>query len=359
MNSVDWPQYRTQFKRKATFLGTVQTKDEPLQNYVHNPSVKNVSDKNKSTSLLCTEGTVTKGQNLSSSRDSRSLDLNDSVGKEVSVQFQCDDCSRQFEHEYLLISHAEIEHNVYERTTKYSSINRNKSFTIEKSWLAFANKLPHKQDLCNDGKFGEQDQCDKARPAVKRMCNICGRLIGDNFALKVHMYSHTGERPLKCGLCDMAFKQSSDLKIHSRIHSGIKPYVCNVCRNTYSTNTYLKYHTRTHTGELPLSCKICGKNFRIPANLNRHGSTHNNDRKVLCKVCTAQFKNKPTLKKHMKIHAEKREHVCKICSKGFNHSYNLRTHMRTHTKERPYKCSICEMSFPHQGTLKKHLERHK
>jgi len=255
-------------------------------------------------------------------------------------QFQCDQCSRQFPRNYLLMRHAERNHGVCTSATSYSCMDCDKCFAFKSSLVAHS----------------KSHSSTNTKP---HMCNICGKCFTQKLTLTGHMYIHTGEKPFKCQFCDQAFRQSTDLTNHTRaLHTGIKPYVCNLCGKDFIRGTILKYHMRTHTGERPLCCNTCGKRFHNPINLREHMKSHSNEKLFPCTLCVAQFKKKSGLQRHMRTHAEEPSYICKVCGNGFNQSGNLKTHMRTHTQERPYKCSICEMSFPHHGTWKKHEEGH-
>ncbi|KAK2896043.1 hypothetical protein Q8A73_015531 [Channa argus] len=146
-------------------------------------------------------------------------------------------------------------------------------------------------DPPKDNKFLKCDTCGKAFRAYKR-----------SSLLKLHMSTHTDEKPYICKICGKSFCRVSLLKWHMRIHADKKPHSCEMCGTKFYCRGVLKVHMRTHTGERPYPCDTCGKRFAQRSSLNAHLKIHTGEKPYTCNICGKSFFRIPDLKKHLRTH---------------------------------------------------------
>ncbi|XP_067878552.1 oocyte zinc finger protein XlCOF6-like isoform X2 [Heterodontus francisci] len=182
--------------------------------------------------------------------------------------------------------------------------------------------------------LGASDLSSPRRPDAPRrfICAECGKSFNRNSRLKMHLLTHTGERPLKCADCGRGFIDPSNLRQHERTHTGEKPFKCHACGRQFSQSSTLLVHQLTHTGEKPYGCSACGRRFNKQSNLRRHERTHLGERPFKCPACGKGFIDPPSLRQHQRKHAAALDPpwCCPLCGEGFLRESELEAHRLLH-----------------------------
>ncbi|XP_046806131.1 zinc finger protein 2-like [Lucilia cuprina] len=163
-----------------------------------------------------------------------------------------------------------------------------------------------------------------------RKCVYCERDFPTPFALRMHLRTHTGERPFQCKYCTKSFKTQSQLNVHHKRHTGQADFICTICNKTFYEQSNLTVHMRSHTGERPHVCTVCNKTFTRVFLLQFHMRTHTGEKPYKCTYCDKSFRQHTDLRSHLTIHTGQKQHICILCGKSYIKRSHLVQHMRKH-----------------------------
>ncbi|KAG1927015.1 zinc finger protein PLAG1 isoform X1 [Pimephales promelas] len=199
-------------------------------------------------------------------------------------------------------------------------------------------------------------------------CQLCEKAFNSLEKLKVHSYSHTGERPYRCTHtdCTKAFVSKYKLLRHTATHSPEKTHKCSYCEKMFHRKDHLKNHLHTHDpNKEAFSCTECGKSYNTKLGFRRHQALHAAHRGDLtCQVCLQSYPSTPLLLEHLRGHAGKsatatkeKRHQCDQCERRFYTRKDVRRHLVVHTGRKDFLCQYCAQRFGRKDHLTRHVKK--
>ena len=352
-------------------------------------------------------------------------DRQEYVKQEIATKklFQCSMCSRSFERENGLRTHANRVHQyqctvcgqtfknnnkgarayiIHCRThlkqnpklhkckvCQYTSKIEDKVHRHEQKYHKLYSRLhrcdvcglyfPKKQDFEKHCTFHPQKALhyrSQIHPNPKiHKCTVCPlTFINEKTVRRHEQGTHKLHRVLhRCDVCGSNFPKKQDFEEHYKCYhpedyEKAFPYRCPRCQKRFDSKSRLACHRRTHGkgklhsgGKPSHRCKVCGKDCSSPSYLTRHIRSHTGEKPYECNICGSAYAYMSYLTRHIRLHTGEKAHKCPVCGKCFSDRGALKTHSVIHTRthDQPFECTVCGKRFAQKNTFNRHSAMHK
>ena len=292
--------------------------------------------------------------------------------------FQCDLCPRSYTSlfpffEHLLHYHPQPDQTMHscDKCDFTSASVFHYSRHIERSHMP--EELRIKCDECGETYRDEHNLAvhkrrihrgEKISFGAPAQCEVCLKTLSSNANLKIHMRTHTKEKPYKCNFCAKAFSQYVQLRTHRVQEHGtiesVQPKRRRVHRKALKENKIVIRSAFNQAVKMP--CRYCGKSYK-PPHIFDHEKLHEDPDAFKCSKCGKRYSSSAAMKFHQKSCLNPDGDTlrpCRFCGRMFARSY-LYLHEKRHLMSktnRPFKCEVCLREYSNEKGLQLHMKKH-
>uniref|UniRef100_A0A8C6W4R8 Zinc finger protein 296 n=1 Tax=Nannospalax galili TaxID=1026970 RepID=A0A8C6W4R8_NANGA len=279
----------------------------------------------------------------------------------------CLRCGRQFTGAWKLLRHAQWDHGL--------SIYQTESEAPEAPLLGLAEVAAAVSAVVGSVQPPVEDKAPRVSNTARGSptCLVCNKTLSSFSNLKVHMRSHTGERPYACDQCPYACAQSSKLNRHKKTHRQLTPQSPGTPASSPEQGSPAAPPEPAAHAAAPASTLPCTgvekAGAAATAGVQEPGAPGSgaqagpgaDDWEASTDVQRTDPVNKKTSPKKTPKSMGKSRGTggsCEFCGKYFANSSNLTVHRRSHTGERPYACDQCPYACAQSSKLNRHRRMH-
>ena len=295
----------------------------------------------------------------------------------VIKSFPCTQCNLKFSSTRKLSSHKASEHPKvrmlkachscdFSSYSQSSLIRHSNSHLYRKCEICQQNIKDFPRSVARHAKRHECNICQKvvsvghAHPKkTEKMCLVCNKIVRSNHNHKENKVLQT----YPCEECQKTFAMEGNLRIHMRTHTKEKPFTCSTCNKSFSQTAGLARHKLACADVRDVSCPLCDKKFRSNSDRDKHTSgVHFKLRKFKCDQCPKSFTDGTPLKYHIKAAHGDGSHLveCPSCERKFSDKRHFKRHFsKVHEEVDSYivDCLVCGKQYADKGGLKNHMDK--